>query len=100
MKRTSGRPSVVRQDVTRLPPPGFVVAISLGDGATVGDDRNWLIGQLETLDEPVDLVGHDWGGGHVVNVAMLGPTSRSAGRPTPAACSTPTTSGTPALFKS
>ncbi len=25
------------------------------------------------FDEPVDLVGHDWGGGHVVNVVMHRP---------------------------
>ena len=25
------------------------------------------------MDGPVDLVGHDWGGGHVVNVAMTRP---------------------------
>lgn len=35
--------------------------------------RDWLIGKLETFDGPVDLVGHDWGGGHVVNVAMARP---------------------------
>ena len=28
--------------------------------------RDWLIGELEAIGEPVDLVGHDWGGAHVV----------------------------------
>ena len=35
--------------------------------------RDWLEGELEGFDEPVDLVGHDWGGGHVVNVMMHRP---------------------------
>ena len=35
--------------------------------------RLWLVGELEAVGEPVDLVGHDWGGGHVANVAMTRP---------------------------
>ena len=54
-----------RDDVVCLSPPGF--------GATVGEYRDWLVGELEAFDGPVDLVGHDWGGGHVVNVAMARP---------------------------
>ncbi len=37
------------------------------------DYRDWLEGELERSDEPVDLVGHDWGGLHAVNVAMHPP---------------------------
>src|ERR1019366_4880734 len=37
------------------------------------ESRDWLIGELTDVREPVDLVGHDWGGGHVVNVAMSRP---------------------------
>ncbi len=44
-----------------------------GWGATVEEYRLWLVGELEALGEPVDLVGHDWGGGHVANVAMTRP---------------------------
>ncbi len=54
-----------RDDVVCLSPPGF--------GATVGEYRDWLVGELEAFDGLVDLVGHDWGGGHVVNVAMARP---------------------------
>jgi pimeloyl-ACP methyl ester carboxylesterase len=63
-----GRPAV-----TRLSPPGFGAPIPPGFGCTVSEYRDWLIEQLEAFDEPVDLVGHDWGGGHVVNVAMTRP---------------------------
>ena len=44
-----------------------------GWGATVEEYRLWLVGELEAVGEPVDLVGHDWGGGHVANVAMTRP---------------------------
>lgn len=44
-----------------------------GFGAAYLDYRDWLERELERFDEPVDLVGHDWGGGHVVNVAMHRP---------------------------
>src|SRR5262249_34718683 len=35
--------------------------------------RDWLAGELAKLPQPVDLVGHDWGGGHVVRIAMERP---------------------------
>ena len=35
--------------------------------------RRWLIGELEAIDGPVDLVGHDWGAGHVGGVAATRP---------------------------
>ncbi|BBG02690.1 alpha/beta hydrolase [Pseudonocardia autotrophica] len=62
-----------RDDVTCLSPPGFGAPLPDDFGATVTDYRDWLIGELEAFDEPVDLVGHDWGGGHVVGVAMTRP---------------------------
>ena len=33
----------------------------------------WLIDELEAIGEPVDLVGHDWGGGFTVRVVSLRP---------------------------
>ena len=57
----------------RLSPPGFGSPVPEGFGATVIDYRDWLIAELEGIDGPVDLVGHDWGGGHTVNVAMTRP---------------------------
>jgi pimeloyl-ACP methyl ester carboxylesterase len=62
-----------RDDVVRLSPPGFGAPLPAGFGATVGEYRAWLVGELEAFDEPVDLVGHDWGGGHVLGVAMTRP---------------------------
>nr|WP_090343434.1 alpha/beta hydrolase [Mycolicibacterium malmesburyense]CRL74414.1 alpha/beta hydrolase fold protein [Mycolicibacterium malmesburyense] len=62
-----------RDDVVRLSPPGFGAALPDNFAATYLDYRDWLERELERLGEPVDLVGHDWGGGHVVNVAMHRP---------------------------
>lgn len=62
-----------RDDVLRLSPPGFGAPVPDGFGATVLEYRDWLIGELTVLGEPVHLIGHDWGGGHVVNVAMHRP---------------------------
>ncbi len=62
-----------RDDVLRLSPPGFGSPVPDGFGATVPEYRDWLVGELTKLGEPVHLVGHDWGGGHVVNVAMHRP---------------------------
>jgi pimeloyl-ACP methyl ester carboxylesterase len=62
-----------RDDVVTLSPPGFGAPIPDGFGCTVGEYREWLVGELERMDGPVDLVGHDWGGGHALNVAMTRP---------------------------
>ena len=62
-----------RDDVLRLSPPGFGAPLPDDFSATHLAYRNWLEGQLERIGEPVDLVGHDWGGLHVVNVAMHRP---------------------------
>lgn len=60
-------------DVVRLSPPGFGAPIPAGFGATVGEYRDWLIGELASFGGPVNLVGHDWGGNHAVNAAMARP---------------------------
>jgi pimeloyl-ACP methyl ester carboxylesterase len=62
-----------RDDVVCLSPPGFGAPLPDGFPATFLDYRDWLEGELEGFDEPVDVVGHDWGGGHVVNVVMHRP---------------------------
>jgi pimeloyl-ACP methyl ester carboxylesterase len=62
-----------RDDVIRLSPPGFGAPLPDDFTATYLAYRDWLEEQLEGIDGPVDLVGHDWGGGHVVNVVMHRP---------------------------
>jgi pimeloyl-ACP methyl ester carboxylesterase len=62
-----------REDVVRLSPPGFGAPLPDSFSATYLAYRDWLEGQLEGIDQPVDLVGHDWGGGHVVNLVMHRP---------------------------
>jgi len=62
-----------RNDVVRLSPPGWGAPTPDGWGATVEEYRRWLVGELEAIGEPVDLVGHDCGGGHALNVAMTRP---------------------------
>lgn len=62
-----------RDDVVRLSPPGFGAPLPDGFPATFLAYRDWLEDELEGFDDPVDLVGHDWGGGHVVNVVMHRP---------------------------
>jgi pimeloyl-ACP methyl ester carboxylesterase len=62
-----------RDDVVRLSPPGFGAPLPDDFPATYLAYRDWLEGELASFAEPVDIVGHDWGGGHVVNVVMHRP---------------------------
>jgi pimeloyl-ACP methyl ester carboxylesterase len=60
-------------DVVRLSPPGFGAAIPAGFDCSMNAYRDWLAGELKKLTQPIDLVGHDWGGGHVMRIAMEHP---------------------------
>ena len=62
-----------RDDVVRLSPPGFGAPLDDAFPATYLAYRDWLEEKLEGFDEPIDLVGHDWGGGHVMNAVMHRP---------------------------
>jgi pimeloyl-ACP methyl ester carboxylesterase len=62
-----------RDDVVRLSPPGFGAPLPDDFPATYLAYRDWLERELENVGEPVDLVGHDWGGGHVANVVIHRP---------------------------
>jgi pimeloyl-ACP methyl ester carboxylesterase len=57
----------------RLAPPGFGGPVPKDFNAEAAAYFMWLVGELEQLAEPVDLVGHDVGGGLVVPVAMWRP---------------------------
>jgi pimeloyl-ACP methyl ester carboxylesterase len=62
-----------RDDVVRLSPPGFGAPLPADFPMTYLAYRDWLEAELERFDTPVDLVGHDWGGGHVINLVMHRP---------------------------
>ena len=63
-------PHLRDDNVVCLSPPGFGSAIPADFDCSVNAYRDWLAGELKKLAQPIDLVGHDWGGGHVVRVAM------------------------------
>ena len=62
-----------RRDVIALSPPGFGAPVPQGFTATSDAYVDWLALEVEKLDRPVDLVGHDWGGGHVARLACARP---------------------------
>jgi pimeloyl-ACP methyl ester carboxylesterase len=62
-----------RPDTVALSLPGFDNARPAGFGAAMEEYADWLAAELERLDGPVDLVGHDWGGGFVVRVVSTRP---------------------------
>jgi pimeloyl-ACP methyl ester carboxylesterase len=62
-----------RGDVVTLSPPGFGAPLPGDFPATYLAYRDWLESELAAIDEPIDLVGHDWGGAHVMNVVMHRP---------------------------
>jgi pimeloyl-ACP methyl ester carboxylesterase len=53
--------------------PGFGNPLPDGFGATMNEYATWLIAELEAVGEPVDLVGHDWGGILTLRVASVRP---------------------------
>jgi pimeloyl-ACP methyl ester carboxylesterase len=55
-------------DLVALSPPGFGATMPEGFEPTQVGYRDWLIRELERLGGGVDLVGHDWGAGHVYGV--------------------------------
>jgi pimeloyl-ACP methyl ester carboxylesterase len=59
-----------RTDVETLALPGFGCPRPDGFTATKEAYVDWLVGELEQRQggEPIDLVGHDWGGGFVVRL--------------------------------
>ena len=64
-----------RSDVEALSLPGFGSPRPKGFGATKEEYVDWLVGELEARQggDPVDLVGHDWGGGFTVRLVSTRP---------------------------
>lgn len=60
-------------DAVCLSPPGFGATVPPGWGATAAEYRTWLTGELSRIDGRIDLVGHDWGAGHVFGVLADAP---------------------------
>jgi len=56
------------EGLVALSPPGFGAPVPADFEPTQIGYRDWLIGELERLGGNVDLVGHDWGAGHVYGV--------------------------------
>jgi len=56
------------EDLEALAPPGFGAPVPDGFEATQLGYRDWLIGEIEQRGGDVDLIGHDWGAGHVYGV--------------------------------
>jgi pimeloyl-ACP methyl ester carboxylesterase len=67
------RAALGRTDVVTPRLPGFGAPTPSGWGATRAEYTRWLIGEIAAIGEPVDLVGHDWGGGLVMGVAIERP---------------------------
>lgn len=60
-------------DIRLLSPPGFGAPVPEGFSGTRLAHRDWLIGEIEKIGHPVDLLGHDWGAGHTYGVAAARP---------------------------
>jgi len=69
------RAQLSRDDVVALQLPGFGCPRPDGFGATKEEYVGWLTGadELAKIDGPIDLVGHDWGGGFTVRLVSTRP---------------------------
>jgi pimeloyl-ACP methyl ester carboxylesterase len=67
------RRSVAPDDIVLLSPPGFGAPLPPDFEPTSDGYLDWLIGALDELrsehGRSIDLVGHDWGAGHVYRLA-------------------------------
>lgn len=62
---------LIDRESTALQLPGF--GTPRDHDGTMDAYADWLIGQIREADEPVDIVGHDWGGILVARVATYAP---------------------------
>jgi pimeloyl-ACP methyl ester carboxylesterase len=59
----------IDRDSIALSMPGFGCPVPQGFGSTKDDYVDWLVGELDAIGGPIDLVGHDWGAGLTYRVA-------------------------------
>jgi pimeloyl-ACP methyl ester carboxylesterase len=55
------RQHLSRTDIIAPDLPGFGRDVPSGFGSTKEEYVDWLIAEVESVGEPVDIVGHDWG---------------------------------------
>ena len=67
------RAHLSRSDIVTPALPGFAAPVPAGFTSTKEEYVDWLIGTIESIGEPVDLVGHDWGSILVQRVVSLRP---------------------------
>lgn len=65
--------SEIGEESVALSAPGFGAPIPDGFACTTDAYLDWLIEEVSALPGPVDLIGHDWGGAHVLRLAMTRP---------------------------
>ncbi|MEO1611306.1 MAG: alpha/beta hydrolase [Pseudomonadota bacterium] len=61
------------EETVCLSMPGFGAPLPDGFDCTFDGYLAWLVGELEALPGPVDLIGHDWGGILTIRLAMERP---------------------------
>lgn len=61
------------EETVTLSKPGFGAPLPEGFDCTADGYLRWLIEEVSALPGPVDLIGHDWGGIHVVRLVMARP---------------------------
>lgn len=61
--------ALLSRESVALALPGFGSSRPEAFGATKDEYVEWLVGELDQIEGPVDLVGHDWGAGLTFRVA-------------------------------
>jgi pimeloyl-ACP methyl ester carboxylesterase len=67
------REKLSRKDTIAVDLPGFGAPLPSGFDSTKDAYVNWLIGEIEKVGEPVDIVGHDWGSLLTIRVSSIRP---------------------------
>jgi pimeloyl-ACP methyl ester carboxylesterase len=64
---------LIDRDSTALELPGFGTGRPEGHDGSMDAYADWLLDQIRAAEEPVDIVGHDWGGILVARIATYAP---------------------------